>query len=264
MAREIVAIPLRPESARYGASMLFLGGLWTGPGVWMGFQSFLAHRGWDGAVLDLRSVDGGIAARAACVAAEVRSAARPSVLVAHDLGAAIALEVARQTPVAGIALLAPLLAGHPAFRRLLLRWRILSALMRGRRVPPPEGSPVLRLEELPDGSRGRLRSDLAREPARAVRDAVWGKGGVLPRAPALVVTGGRDRLVPPSSGATLARALGAELREIATSGHWLICGPGWEQGVALVHRWAIRRLGEDALDFYADAMSERGDRDDDE
>src|SRR5207302_1288969 len=51
---------VRPESARYATSLLCVPGLWAGAGVWRGFAGYLAHRGWESHLLDVRAIDAGL------------------------------------------------------------------------------------------------------------------------------------------------------------------------------------------------------------
>ena len=88
------SIPLRPESPRYTASLLFLPDLWAPAGVWLPIGGFLGHRGWDGSLVELRG-SGGIADRAATLARHVATLEHPPVLIGHGAGGVVALEVAR-------------------------------------------------------------------------------------------------------------------------------------------------------------------------
>src|SRR5439155_769830 len=76
---------VRAESARYTTSLLCIPGLWSAPLVWRGFASYLAHRGWESQLLDVRAVDGGVATRAAAVAAHAAALSAPPVLIGHDV-----------------------------------------------------------------------------------------------------------------------------------------------------------------------------------
>src|SRR5437867_3185341 len=85
---------VRPESARYTTSLLCISGVWAGPAVWHAFAGYLAHRGWESHLLDVRVLDAGVAERAAAVAAHAAALPTPPVLLGHDLGSLVALVVA--------------------------------------------------------------------------------------------------------------------------------------------------------------------------
>lgn len=267
MADELSAIPLRPEAARYAARLIFLGGLWTGPTAWAGFAGYLAHRGWEGAVIDTRATRGGFAARAERVAGYLSLQASPAILVAHDVGCVTALLVAAKMRVAAVAMLAPLVPGHRALRGAVPAGALLWAILSGRAVPAPRDDRAIPgLHELPAALRRRIAAEARPEDVWAVRDAVRGAWPpVTPPAPVpmLVVSGGADTVVRSTAVAALAHTLGAAYRDVAGAGHWLPCGPEWEAGADVVHRWAVQRLGAAGLDFYREAMAERGDSEDD-
>ena len=108
----LTATPVHPEGPRYAAPIVYLAGLWVSPVVWRPVATYLAHRGWEGRLLDTRGVRGGIAARADAVAADLAKRAVEPVLVGHDAGAMVALAVAAKVPVRALVLAAPLVPGR--------------------------------------------------------------------------------------------------------------------------------------------------------
>ena len=250
---------VRPESARYATSLLCVPGLWAGPGVWRGFASYLAHRGWESHLLDVRALDAGLAERAAAVAAYAAALPGPPVLLGHDLGSLVALGAAARARTAALVLLAPLVPGSAPARALVLRPATFLQLLFARRVPPPSGAAAAPLcGELAAPLRDALVANFAPESPRAVREVVRPRtppAGV--GVPTLVVAGDRDPLLPPPMAATFAGALGAEHQPLEGAGHWLLAGATWQRGVGLVHRWIVQRLGEPLLERYAEAMAER-------
>jgi pimeloyl-ACP methyl ester carboxylesterase len=252
--------PVHAEAARYTATLLCAGELWTGPEVWRPFASYLAHRGWEAGLVDFRSIGGGIAGRAAVLAAHAAALAAPPVLVGHGAGALTVLGAAVGGRVAAVVLLAPLPPRSPALRALLTRWRTLGAVAFGRRVPPPEAqAAVLALDELPAATRAGVERSLAAEHPAVVRELLRGRVPLLAAGstPTLLATGEHDPLLPPPAAAALAAAIGAEHRILPGAGRWLPCAPGWERCVGVVHRWLVQRLGEGLLELYAEAMAER-------
>jgi pimeloyl-ACP methyl ester carboxylesterase len=246
-------IPLRPESPRYAASLLFLPDLWAPAGVWQPVAGFLGHRGWEGGLVEMRG-RGGVADRAAALVEHVRTLAHPPVLIGHGAGGLVALAVADAMPLAAVILVAPLVPGSTPCRRLTARWEAVWAIARGRAVPPPRGEHARRVyREVPD--------DLGDEAAQAVLDVARGRWTAPSRlsVPALLVAGRDDPLLPREAAVALASTLGADHVEIPDAGHWPLLPPGWRSTVGVVHRWLVRRLGEPLLEFYADAMAERED-----
>ena len=247
------------ESARYAAEVVCIPGLWSGSAVWRGFAGYLAHRGWHCHLLDVRPVSGGVEARGAAVAQYAAGLATPAILLGHDGGSLVALAAARRTLPAALVLLAPLAPGSRGARLLTVTPRSLLALVLGRPVPPPSGLAAAAWLDVPAPARARVEPLLAAEDPATMRDVVWGRYrlGPGPGPPALLVAGGRDRMLPPAVAGPLAHALGAELRVLETLGHWPLAGPGWQDAVAVVHRWLVQRLGESLLELHAEAMAER-------
>jgi len=250
---------VRAESARYTTSLLCIPGLWSAPLVWRDFAGYLAHRGWESHLLDVRAVDGGIATRAAAVAAHAAALSAPPVLIGHDVGGVVALAAAARAPAAAVVLLAPLVPGSSDARALAMRRASFLPLLLGRPVAPPtDAAAALLCGELAPSIRHAVVSSLAADHARAVRDvvrpriALWRVAG----APALVVAGDHDPLLSTGTAARLARAVGAHLH-VVVGGHWLLAGPAWQPCVGLVHRWLVQRLGEPLLERYAEATAER-------
>jgi len=253
---------VRPESARYATSLLCVPGLWAGAGVWRGFAGYLAHRGWESHLLDVRAIDAGLAERAAAVAAYGTALSAPPVLLGHDVGSLVALAAAARAPTAAVVLLAPLVPGRAPARTLVLRPATFLPLLLARPVSPPSGAAAALLcGELAPPLRRTVAANFAPESARVLREVMRprtsprGAGGV----PALVVAGDRDPLLPPPMAAAFADALGAEHQPLAGAGHWLLAGVAWQRTVGLVHRWIVQRLGEPLLERYAEAMAERED-----
>jgi pimeloyl-ACP methyl ester carboxylesterase len=255
----LTAETLPAEGARYAASIVCVPGLWAQAAVWRGFASYLAHRGWECHLLEVRDVGGGVEARATAVAEYTAELSLPAILIGHDGGAPIALAAARRRPPRALVLLAPLVPESRGARLLTRAPRSLLALISGRPVPPPAGPTAKPWLDLPEPAAAGVRAFLAPDDAASVREVAWGRLRLTPASgpPALLVAGANDRLLPPAAAEPLARTLGAELRMVAGAGHWLLAGPGWQDTVALVHRWLVQRLGAPLLELYEEAMAER-------
>jgi pimeloyl-ACP methyl ester carboxylesterase len=247
-----------PEGPRYAASLVCIPGLWLGPGLWAGFASYLAHRGWECHLVDTGAVAGGVDARADAVATYVGELERAAILVAHDAGALVALAAAARRPPAALVLIAPLPPRARAARLLAATPRGVAGLVLGGAIPPPAGRSAARWLPAADPVRARVAGALHAEDATVVRDVLWGAAKVraVPDVPALVVAGGADALVPVEASAAFAAAAGAELRVLDGVGHWPLV-EGWQDAVSVVHRWLVRRLGEPLLETYAELMADR-------
>jgi pimeloyl-ACP methyl ester carboxylesterase len=249
----------RAEGGRYAARLLLLPGLWAGPAAWRPCAGYLAHRGWESHLGDLRPLAGGHEARGAAVAEYVRQLDAPTVLVAHGGGAATALAAARLGAAQGVVLVSPLVPGSRGARELILGLGSALPLLLGRPVPPPHGyQEDLLLGGLPDPIRANVRAELRPDSAAAVWETARGMGdaeGVT--APTLVVTGGRDPLLPAADAAVLAAALCGAHVLLPDAGAWPINGPTWQAVVAAVHRWIVQGLGAPLLELYPEAMAAR-------
>jgi pimeloyl-ACP methyl ester carboxylesterase len=250
------AIALHPEGPRYGASIVYLPGLWLGPETLRPAASYFGHRGWAGTVLDVRGVEGGIGARADAVTEHVRRAEAPPVLVAHDAGALVALGVAARTPVRALVLASPLRPGAPGTHALVWSRSLVWSLLRRRPVPPPRG-PVgaAFLEGMSSDAVEAMRAEDPRVLSALSRRTGLGAPPVMP--PTLVLRGVLDPIVSADDARGFAAELGADLEELPRRGHRLLAGAAWQEAVPRVHRWLVRCLGEANLELYAEAMADR-------
>jgi pimeloyl-ACP methyl ester carboxylesterase len=241
-------IPVHPEGPRYGAPLVFVPGLWAAPGVWRPVAGLLAHRGWEGWIADVGDV-GGVEARADALAGLVAELGRPPVVMVSDGSGAVAVELARRTPLAAMVWVAPLLPGG-LIRRAVSPWRVLAALLLRRRVErptdwAPEAGPAawLRATEDPalvvDVVRARTALGPLGIPVLLACGDCDPRGDVRERASLSARLGGVDVVLFPDGGGT----------PLATG--------EWQAHAGAVHRWLVRRLGETVLELYAEAMAER-------
>ena len=254
----LTATPVHPEGPRYAAPIVYLAGLWVSPVVWRPVATYLAHRGWEGRLLDTRGVRGGIAARADAVAADLAKRAVEPVLVGHDAGAMVALAVAAKVPVRALVLAAPLVPGAPGTHAVTWSRALVWALLRRRPLGLPHGrAGEVYLNGLPSDAQAavadedpRMLSELARRSRTPRRPSV---------PPTLVLRGSADPVVSDEDVHRLVADLGADRAEIPGHGHWLLAAPAAQECVHRVHRWLVQRLGEDNLELYAEAMADRDD-----
>jgi pimeloyl-ACP methyl ester carboxylesterase len=160
----------------------------------------------------------------------------------------------------------PLVPGSRGARELTLGLGSAIPLLLGRPVPAPHGyQENLLLGGLPDAIRAGVRADLHPDAAAAVWETARGVPAATAGAgPTLVVSGGRDPLLPAPDAAALAAALGAEHVVLPDAGAWPINEPGWQAVVGAVHRWIVQRLGAPLLELYPEAMAAREEEEADE
>lgn len=254
----LTATQVHPEGPRYAAPIVYLSGLWVPSAVWQPVATYLAHRGWEGRLLDLRAVRGGVQTRADAVAADVAKRSAPPVLVAHDAGAIVALAVAAQVPVRALVLASPLVPGAPGTHAVTWSRALPWALLRRRAIAPPAGTTgAVYVTGLAPEVRDAMIAEDPRMLSALARRVSIRRPARVP--PALVLRGAADPVVSDVDVRGLAHELGAEQGEVPGHGHWLMAAPAWQECVHRVHRWLVQRLGEDNLELYAEAMAERDD-----
>jgi pimeloyl-ACP methyl ester carboxylesterase len=245
------------EGGRYAAPLVLVPGLWAGRDAWRGFSTYLAHRGWECRLLDLRGA-GGLEARTTALVDYVAHLPTPPVVVGHGAGALVAAAAAAGGRVAAVVMVAPLASGQATTRMALLTVGTLFGVALARPVAPSGRTVATILAGLSDVERGAVAARFGPDDGAALRDLVRGR---LPAGrlgvPALVVGGAVDPLLPPPAADALARAYGADLRTVDAAGHWLLAGARWQAAVDTVHRWIVQRLGEPLLETYAEAMADR-------
>ncbi|HUS33121.1 MAG TPA: hypothetical protein VMZ53_31685, partial [Kofleriaceae bacterium] len=75
----------------------------------------------------------------------------------------------------------------------------------------------------------------------------------LIKGPRLIVTGTEDRLIPAKVHRAMAAKYGAELREYAQHGHYLMREPGWERIADDAIAWLHTVVGADLASAPASA-----------
>lgn len=257
----VTTTPVHPEGPRYAAPIVYFPGVWLGARVWREAASYLAHRGWDGGIVDMDAGSGGIARRADAAAAHLAALSMPPVLVGHDAGALVALATASRVEVRALVLVSPLHPGAPATHALVWSRGLVWSLLRRRLVPPPSGrTGDVFLAGSPPGIRQTLRNEDARLLTELARRSRIERPPRMP--PTLLIHGALDPLLPPDDARRFAHELGAEREELPDRGHWLIAPAAWQVCGDRVHRWLVQRLGEPILELYGEAMADRDETDD--
>lgn len=243
---------VRAESPRFRRSLLLIHGFWTGAWMWRGFASYLAHRGWDayapsflesGPAFDL-------ADRVRFLDRFCATLPAAPVVVAHEAGIIPATTLARAIGAPAIVVFAPLVLpsdggvlgvlAHPRF------WRARSF---GRVVAPPRG----RLADVWTRDLGNDHDRLRSESARFFRSVLASSAGAVGKGPPCLATCSvDDGMTPVRDVEQLAARAGWTLDIHETAGHFPMRTPGWERIADRVHRWIVRTIGADLLEFLDD------------
>jgi pimeloyl-ACP methyl ester carboxylesterase len=244
------------EGGKFTAPLVLVHGLWSTAAVWRPFAGYLSHRGWSCFAVELHGAGAGEVVDVEPLVADLRAMIAvldaPPVIVGHDLGGVIAQHCAdvSRALVALAPLVLPPLATD-ATQALREAGGVFARFL-GRPLRPPRGRWKGAYETGDVGeSAALLRLLVERPPAPRSLPAEF---------PGLVVAGREDPVTPPASAQALSASMGAEL-EVVTGGHRLLVEAGWEERVARVHRWLIKKLGAELLALYEEAIADReGDR----
>lgn len=229
------------ESERFSAPILLVHGLWSNAEMWRGFTGFLAHRGWH-CVAPHLSAASRFGEHVRDLRAVVAALDAPPVLVGHDLGGLLALELAAQCrAVVALAPLVPLPLAARATPALLVAGGPVSR-WRGRPLKAPGG----RWRDAYQGG-----STTARESASLVQQLTTENVTIAATAqtPALVILAEGDPVVSRGETEELVASVGAEALSVP-GGHAIPLQEGWQKTAAALHRWVVRRLGAPLLEFY--------------
>jgi pimeloyl-ACP methyl ester carboxylesterase len=243
---------LSPESERYNAELLFVHGLWVDARVWRGVAAGFAHRGWSCVLVDRPSSSENAAteswARRVERAARAREA--PPIVIGHDAGALVALDLAARGAVrAGVAV-APLLDGTASVQSRLER---LGRRFRGdaARVPPPRGERHAWRAGVPDDRLADLAGALGPEPAGRLREVDRLATPRRPAVPALIVAHEADPVSSPVLAEICARGIEADYLRLP-GGHWPMLEPRADDWITRIHRWIVKRAGAGLLALRGD------------
>lgn len=180
-----------------------------------------------------------------------RSLDEPPILVGHSMGGLVAQMAARKVAPRALVLLAP----SPPWG--LVNWSLeealnafgaqMASLLSGGALEPSRE--LMRHHCLQRMSRTEAAPILARmrpESARAVSETLnWWLdpfmstsigAGALPTT-SLVISGGEDRVHPPSTGRMVAQRIGGEFVVLPQMSHWLLGEPGWQDVATCVLDW---------------------------
>ncbi len=176
----------------------------------------------------------------------------PAVVLGHSQGGLLALKLAEQRRPLAVVLLAPLPPrGIPAVSSRLdtlpAGLSSLVAILRGGAFRPTfRQASALFLNEVPRGQRRRLYDAGVADSALSLRPAYVGGVPVDPdrvRGPLLCISGGRDRTIPASSVARVARRYGGRWVNFPELGHEFCHEPGGPKVAERIIVWLDGALG---------------------
>ncbi|MBI5504704.1 MAG: alpha/beta fold hydrolase [Deltaproteobacteria bacterium] len=256
-----------PEAPRYRAAILVLPGLFQSFACWRPITAMLAHRGWEVYCLTRTMPDRSgkphlldetweqARARIAQVGARLGG---PVVVLASDLGAALALSVAGQLPILALALFSP---SDPAALGAAYRRSLRPSGLRGalsglrRRASTSRGAQVIAHAALLGPDIGD--EDTLPEPARLLGELSEGEGFVRPdrHPPALVFASRSDPLVAEQHALGFADGACAKASRTRLDGRFF---PHTGGAVLAdeVQRFLILTLGDRVVDFPQDILEE--------
>ena len=253
-----------PEQAKFRAPLLLVHGVWSGAWCWQSWATHFCNLGWDSFAIDLRRRSTqnpsenlyrlGFGDCVQDLANVIRSFPTPPVLLAMNLGAAMALKASASSKPAALILVSPSPPGNLTEARsqrqrlLWLKYRLLILLHRPVQIDEKDFRAYF-LTPLPKTLENALSHQTVPESSALVREFLLPRVNLEPGPlgyPTLVLGGSDDRITPAVTTKRVAAFLGAEFREYAGQGHWLIERDG-ENIVRDIHRWIIQKLGEKIL-----------------
>lgn len=242
---------LPPESERYRAELVFVHGLWVDSRIWRAVAAGFAHRGWTCVLVDPlpSSAESERSAALHRMARVVARRAAPPIVVGHDAGALVALQLAARGQVRAAVAIAPLLEGVPAvgsrLARFALRLRADAA-----RVAPPDPAHAF-FAGIAEDKRRDLAGALGVETVGALREVERLATPARPAVPALLVAPEDDPVASPIAAEICARGIEADFLRIP-GGHWPMLAPRADDWITQVHRWLIKRVAHDLLVLRGD------------
>jgi pimeloyl-ACP methyl ester carboxylesterase len=253
-----------PEKPKFKSPLVLAHGLWTGGWCWKTWATHFSNLGWYCSAVTFRGRSGQAGSEMLkeltvgdCIedlVGVLSTLAAPAVVLAHGIGAIVALKAAERIPLSALILAAPLPPANVevdrsrAMKLLRLKYLPLVYLRRPFRI---EDKDLRRFVLFPLAEvhqteilRG-IVPESSRLAAELLKPRILADPGRI-KFPTLVLAGGMDQLVPAQASREIARWLGADFQEYRDQGHWLIESDG-EPIVRDVHRWLIRKLADELL-----------------
>lgn len=253
-----------PERPKFKAPLILVHGLWTGSWCWRSWATHFSNLGWECWAVNWRGrlekiPNEGLAARTFSDCAEeltrvIRTGTSPPVLVAHSMGALMALKAAENQNPAALILVSPLpprelhIARTRACRLLYLKYFPLLFLRQPFCLEERDFRRSM-LDSLPATVQSEIINRAVPESSALIRDFFEFRDDIAPsrvRCPILVLGGGKDVITPVTASRATADWLGADFQAYPDQGHWLIEKDG-ESITRDIHRWVVQKLGDTIL-----------------
>lgn len=251
MAGHTALTVIEPESDRYRAELVLVRGLWVDASIWRAAAAGFAHRGWRCVVVergeDVAPAEAGAAWRQG-VEDAVRGRETKPIVIGHDAGALLALDLASRGLVRGAVAVAPLLDGLrvvlPPLARLLLPLRRKAAVN-----PPALGHAYF--ARIPLEQHATLCAGLRPEAASLLSELERLTAPAAPVVPALLVAQQADEIASQLFVEICARGIEADFLRLQ-GGHWPMLEPRVDDWITQIHRWIIKRVGHGLLVLRGD------------
>jgi pimeloyl-ACP methyl ester carboxylesterase len=254
-----------PERAKFKAPLIFVHGAWTSSRCWRRWATHFSNLGWECWAVNFCGRFGADALEVLkqlsfqdCVddlKQVIRAAEFPPVVMAHDLGASVALQAAAEertsalVPLSGLAPCDAMPELPRALRLLRLKYAPLLFLRRPFRIEEKDFRRNW-LNALPPADHPEALRSLVPESPELVREFFDRRARLdrpSIRAPVLVAAAREDRVAPADSLRRFAEQVAAEFREYPGHGHWIMGEDEGEEITRDIHRWIVQKLGEGLL-----------------
>jgi pimeloyl-ACP methyl ester carboxylesterase len=254
-----------PEKVKFKAPLILIHGAWTSSRCWRRWATHLANLGWECWAVNFRGRFEENALEALkrvnfqdCVEdlkQVIRAAEFPPVLLGHDLGGLVARQAAAKERISALVLLASLPPSEVApelpraLRLLRLKYSPLLFLRRPFRIEEKDFRKNW-LNALPPAAHPEALRSLVPESPDLIREFFDRRARLDPKsipAPILVVAARDDRVAPADSLRRFAELIGAEFREYAGHGHWIMDEDEGEEITRDCHRWVVQKSAEEIL-----------------
>jgi pimeloyl-ACP methyl ester carboxylesterase len=252
-----------PERAKFKSPLVLVHGLWMSSRCWRPWATHFSNLGWECWAVNLRGRYGEKIIETLrrltfddCVndlRQVIRAAEFPPVLLVYDLAGLMALSALHEEKASALVLLATIIPKDvtPELPRALgllrLKYRPLLFLRRPFRLDEKDFRKHW-LGSLPESRHAEPLQCLVMDSSRLIAEfferGVKYEGRSI-SCPTLVVAGRDDPLAPASALRDLATALGAEFRDYAGRGHWMMDDS--EKIVRDIHRWIVQKVGAEIL-----------------
>ena len=254
-----------PEKPKFKSPLILIHGLWSASWCWNAWGTHFCNLGWECWAINFPGRTGEndievlerLTFRDCLAGLEkvIAAAPFPPVLMGHDLGGLIAQKAAEEEKISALILVStlPPRGMREVLPRVLrlLRLKYWPLIFLGR----PFSLQVkdfrrIGLAAAKKGQNPEILRSMIPDSSHLIKEFFSRRVEVNPtrsRSPVLVISAREDRVVASSSLREMAQRLGADFKEYAEHGHWIIGEEGGQGIVRDIHRWVVQTLGEEIL-----------------